>query len=164
MKFFKIALLEELNEKKVSPVLAEVPRLGRIRYIGQVEHYLSELVLELDIAHIKFLGKHVSTQLTNRSEMMRHVSSEDRAYHLLPYFLVCLSIELAYPIDFLGRGKQFKTGCYVMVLKNTLVIVSNSSTILDLREEDIIDAGMFEVVAACSYEIGHQFDVIELTK
>ena len=52
----------------------------------------------------------------------------------------------------------------MMVLQNALVIVSYSSTILDLGEEDIIDAGMFEIVAACSYEIGHQFDVIELTK
>ena len=42
MLLFQIALLEELNEDEISPELAEVPGLCRVRYVGQVEHETDE--------------------------------------------------------------------------------------------------------------------------
>ena len=164
MKLLEVALLEELNEKEVSPVLAEVPWLGRVRYIGQVEHDLRELVLELGVAHIEFFSEHVSTQLTNCSEVMRHISSEDRTYHLFPYFLVGLVIEFTYPVDFFRRSEKFEAGRYMMVLEDTLVVVADGGAVLDLREEDVVDARVLEVVAAGSDQVRHQFDVVKLAE
>ena len=85
---FQIALLEELHEDEISPELAEVPGLCRVRYVGQVEHETDEQFFVLRFRRVKLLVPHPTVQVAQLGEVLRHV----RRQH-------CLNDHLAHALE-----------------------------------------------------------------
>jgi len=160
----QVTLLEELYEEQVTPMFTEVPRLGWIRNISQMEHDLGELVFEFDVAHVELLAEHVAVELTNGLEVVRHVRSKDGTNHLSSDLLVGFRVEMPHPVDLLLRGHQFETSRDVVVLEHTLIIVSNGCAVAHLCQEDVVDTGMLVVVATGRNQVRHQLDLVELTE
>ena len=73
-------------------------------------------------------------------------------------------IEPLNPVDFVCGAEKFKACCYVMVLEHALIIVANGGAVLDLREEDVVDARVLKVVATGSDQVRHQFNIVELAE
>ena len=89
---FQVTLLEELHEDQISPELAEVPGLCRVRYVGQVEHETDEQFFVLRFCRVKLLVPHPTVQVAQLGEVLRHV----RRQH-------CLNDHLAYTLEVSSR-------------------------------------------------------------
>ena len=85
---FQIALLEELHEDEISPELAEVPGLCRVRYVGQVEHETDEQFFVLRLRRVKLLVPHPTVQVAQLREVLCHVRRQN-----------CLDDHLAYALE-----------------------------------------------------------------
>ena len=92
MLLFQVTLLEELDEDQISPELAEVPGLCRVRYVGQVEHETDEQFFVLRFCRVKLLVPHPTVQVAQLGEVLRHV----RRQH-------CLNDHLAYTLEVSSR-------------------------------------------------------------
>ena len=92
MLLFQVTLLEELHEDQISPELAEVPGLCRVRYVGQVEHETDEQFFVLRFCRVKLLVPHPTVQVAQLGEVLRHV----RRQH-------CLNDHLAYTLEVSSR-------------------------------------------------------------
>ena len=89
---FQVTLLEELDEDEISPKLAEVPGLCRVRYVGQVEHETDEQFFVLRFRRVKLFVPHPTVQVAQLGEVLRHV----RRQH-------CLNDHLAYTLEVSSR-------------------------------------------------------------
>ena len=92
MLLFQVALLEELHEDEISPELAEVPGLRRVRYVGQVEHETDEQFFVLRLRRVKLLVPHPTVQVAQLCEVLRHVRRQN-----------CLDDHLAYALEVSSR-------------------------------------------------------------
>ena len=88
MLLFQVALLEELHEDEISPELAEVPGLRRVRYVGQVEHETDEQFFVLRLRRVKLLVPHSTVQVAQLREVLCHVRRQN-----------CLDDHLAYALE-----------------------------------------------------------------
>ncbi len=95
---FKVSLCEELYKEQVTPEPAELPRLGRIRNVCQVEHELDEELFVLGLLWVELLIHDSTAQVAQLYEVLRHVRSEDRLDYYVPYSFEAFSVHVDCPV------------------------------------------------------------------
>ena len=95
-------MVKELDEQQIRPRLAQLPRLGGIRNIRQVEHHLANHSL-VDIRFgIEFFIKYLSLEMPKLLKMIGHIGRKDGADHDGAHPLVLVSVELLKDVVLVG--------------------------------------------------------------
>lgn len=157
----QVALLEKLNEDEVGPQAAQVPRLRRVRDVGQVEHEADEELLIFGTHRVEVIVSHPTVQVTQLRKVLRHVSCKYCLNDHLPDSLEVSARHAHLPVAILVARHQLERCRQMVILEHAHIVVPHRNLVVHVNQEDIVDAWVLEIVQGCTYVTAHLLEVVK---
>lgn len=114
----QIALVEELHEQQVNPLLAHLPGLCRVRYISQMEQHKHGQVFVHALGHVEVVRSCPRFELRTLGEVLGHVGREDATNHQGTGTLEVVLLEFVQYVEFSVRMHYCEGGSNVVIFKH----------------------------------------------